>query len=307
MVNDSVAWASGSGGTWLRTTAGGRVWLSGSVPGADSLDFRDVHAVSADTAFLMSAGEGERSRIYKTTDAGRSWTLQYTNPHPQGFFDGMAFWNAQNGIAYSDPVDGRFLVITTSDGGRTWIRVPPANLPPALPGEAAFAASGTGIAVQAPGHVWFGTGGGPNARVFHSADRGRTWQVAATPLPASASSGIFSLAFRDPRNGVAVGGDYQRPGDAGNNVIVTADGGRTWNRIPGSPPSGYRSGVAYVPGASGPLMVAVGTSGSDLSSDDGRSWTPIDSLALNSVGFAGAAGWAVGPAGRVARILLSGR
>lgn len=306
VASPEVAWASGSRGTWLRTIDGARTWQTGTVPGADSLDFRDVEAVSADTAYLLSAGEGDRSRIFKTVDGGRSWTLQFTNPHAAGFFDGMAFWDSENGIAFSDPVDGRFLVITTTDGGRSWTRVPPERLPPAIPGEAAFAASGTGIAVQPPGHVWFATGGGRAARVFHSADRGRTWTVAETPLPANPSSGIFGLAFQDARTGVAVGGDYLQPAQAGDNVLVTVDGGRTWARPAGQPPAGYRSGVAYVPGSPGPTLVAVGTSGSDLSRDGGRSWTRMDTLPLNTVAWKGG-GWAVGPQGRVARTRLPAR
>ncbi|HEV2130978.1 MAG TPA: hypothetical protein VGR27_07745 [Longimicrobiaceae bacterium] len=306
VVSREVAWASGSGGTFARTTDGGATWQADTVPGASALDFRDVHAVDARTTYLLSAGEGERSRIYKTSDGGRSWRLQYTNPHPEGFFDGFAFWDAENGIAYSDPVEGRFLLITTSDGGASWHEIPRESLPPALPGEAGFAASGTGIVVQGD-HVWFGTGGGAVARIFRSTDRGRTWTAAETPLRAgAASSGIFSLAFWDARNGVAVGGDYTERAEARQNVARTMDGGRTWTRIEGAPPRGYRSGVAFIPGSPGPALVAVGTSGSDYSPDGGRSWLPIDTLAYNSVDFAAPnAGWAVGPGGRIARYARS--
>lgn len=303
-VSRTVAWASGSKGTFLRTVDGGTTWVADTVPGAAALDFRDVQAVDANTAYLLSIGSGESSRIYKTTDGGRHWTLQFTNAAPKGFFDGMAFWDANHGIAFSDPVDRRLLVVTTSDGGRTWQPVPPARLPPTLDGEAAFAASGTSIAVEGSSTVWIGTGGGARARVFRSTDRGRTWTVAETPMAAgNASSGIFSLVFLDGRHGVAVGGDYQKPAQVGTNVVLTADGGRTWTRTTGAQPAGFRSGVAVVAGKGTPTLVAVGTSGSDWSGDGGATWTAIDTVGYNSVAFANAldAGWAVGPRGRIAR------
>lgn len=302
VVSREVAWASGSGGTFARTTDGGATWQADTVAGATALDFRDVQAVDARTAYLLSAGEGERSCIYKTSDGGGSWTLQYTNPYSQGFFDGFAFRDVENGIAYSDPVEGRFLLVATTDAGANWREIPRESLPPALSGEASFAASGTGIVVHGD-HVWFGTGGGPVARVFRSTDRGRSWTVAETPLRAgAASAGIFSLTFWDARNGVAVGGDYTEPAEARQNVAITADGGLTWRGIEGAPPRGYRSAVAFIPGTPGPMLVAVGTSGSDYSLDGGRSWLPIDTLAYNSVRFAAPdAGWAVGPSGRIAR------
>lgn len=308
VVDDRVAWASGTGGTFLRTVDGGATWRADTVPGATGLDFRDVQAFDASTAVLMSAGEGRQSRIYRTTDGGRSWTLRFTVPGPQGFLDGMAFADRRHGIAYSDPVDGRFLVLATADGGESWTPVSPAALPPALPGEAAFAASGTGIVARGD-TVWFATGGGARARVFRSVDRGRAWSVVPVPFAAgSAASGIFSLAFRDARVGVAVGGDYQHPAADSGNVAVTHDGGATWTPTRGPRPRGYRSGAAWVPGSGGRLLVAVGTTGSDYSADGGESWTPIDTVGFNAVAGAGpGATWAVGERGKVAKLRVGGR
>lgn len=299
-----VAWASGTGGTFLVTLDGGATWRVDSVAGAAELDFRDVHAADGRTAWLMSIGEGPRSRIYRTGDGGQSWALRYTVPGPEGFLDGMAFRSPTSGLAYSDPVEGRFLVLATEDGA-AWAPVAPEGLPPALPGEAGFAASGTGIAVRGD-RAWFGTGGGAQARVFRSEDRGRTWTAAPTPLAAgSPGAGVFSLAFWDDRNGVAVGGDYTKPDESAGNVARTEDGGRTWRPVRGAPPRGYRSGVAVVPGTRPLLLVAVGTSGSDYSLDGGESWTPIDTVGYNAVAAAGPdAVWAVGPGGKVARLRI---
>jgi photosystem II stability/assembly factor-like uncharacterized protein len=304
VVDDRVAWASGTRGTVVRTTDGGATWRVLSVPGADSLDFRDVAAFDAQRAYVLSIGNGSASRIYKTVDGGATWTLQFMNPDSAAFYDCFDFWNAQRGLAVSDPVQGRFRVIGTSDGGATWTELPAERLPAALSGEGAFAASGTCLVVGRPDHVWIASGVGAEARVFRSGTGGINWQVASTPIRAGGGPrGIFSVAFADGRRGVAVGGDYQAPADTAANVALTDDGGVTW-RLPAERPMGYRSSVAYVPGTNGQVVVAVGTSGSDYSTDGGETWTPIDTAGFNAVAFArarGTAGWAVGGRGRIAK------
>ncbi|MGH9942368.1 MAG: WD40/YVTN/BNR-like repeat-containing protein [Pyrinomonadaceae bacterium] len=301
-VSSTVAWASGDKGTYARTTDGGRTWQSGTVSGAEELDFRDVAAFDADSACLLSIGEGDKSRIYRTTDGGRSWTMQYRNPHAAGFFDCMAFWDSSRGIAVSDPVDGKFLMITTTDGGRTWKETPRAGMPPALSGEGAFAASGTCVAVQGRKNAWFGTGGPGGARIFRSVDGGQTWKVSATPMMSSKTAGIFSLTFRDARHGVAVGGDYAKEGEVGNNVAWTNDGGQTWRLAGTKRPNGYRSCVVSVPGSSHPRLIAVGPTGSDDSMSGGRSWRSLGVEGFHGASFARSlgVGWAVGENGRIA-------
>jgi photosystem II stability/assembly factor-like uncharacterized protein len=159
--------------------------------------------------------------------------------------------------------------------------------------------------VAGPGHTWLGTGG-TVARVYHSSDRGVTWTVSTPPLLAGGSStGIFSLAFADSLTGVAVGGDYEHPDSARGNIASTADGGRTW-RTASTPPRGYRSGIAIRVTNGGVMAVAVGTSGSDVSFDGGRSWSPLDRTGFNAVQFApGGVAFAVGGRGRTARLLLT--
>ena len=214
------------------------------------------------TAYALSIGPGDRSRIYKTTDGGKSWVLQFTNPDPKAFYDAIAFWDAANGIAVGDPVDGRFTIVRTSDGGATWTRLDPAGMPPAIEGDGAFAASGTILVASGRGDAWFGSGGGAKARVFHSRDRGTTWQVADTPLAAgTASAGVFSIAFFQGTRGIAVGGDYRKEREPADNVVLTADGGVTW-ALPGTTRlRSFRSAVAYVPGGGGRVIVAVGRPG----------------------------------------------
>jgi photosystem II stability/assembly factor-like uncharacterized protein len=302
-VSDRVAWASGAQGTVVRTEDGGITWKKLDVPAdAAKLDFRDVDAVDAGTAWILSIGAGAASRIYKTTDAGAHWTLQFTNSDEKAFFDAMAFWDARHGIAMSDSVDGRFVVLTTEDGGATWNRVAPDGLPPALPNEGAFAGSGTNIAVQPGGRAWIGTGAAANSRILMTTDGGRAWRVVDTPVASSASSGIFSVAFRDPQHGVTVGGDYRRENEAIDNAAATSDGGRTWQQVRGL--GGFRSVVAFVP-RSKSSWIAVGPQGADWSDDDGLTWMAIPGGGFHAFSFSptGATGWGVGETGRIARLV----
>jgi photosystem II stability/assembly factor-like uncharacterized protein len=246
-VSDKVVWASGTNGTYLETTDGGATWRVAVVPSAEELDFRDVQGIDARRAYLLSSGPGDKSRIYriyKTIDAGTLAELQITNPDPSGFWDAIAFWDAQHGIVLGDPVDGKFVILVTEDGGAHWQRK---ITPPALLNEGAFAASGTCLIARGKREAWFGSGGPGAARVFHSTDGGDTWIVTATPIRNDgASAGIFSIAFSDETHGVLVGGDYNKPADASHNVAVTSDGGRTWVEPTGPHPSGFRSAVVYV-------------------------------------------------------------
>ncbi len=303
-VDSLVVWVGGHGATFVRTIDGGRTWQPGVVSGPDTLQFRDVHAVSADTAYLLSAGPGDMSRIYKTSDGGMSWELQFTNQEPRAFFDCMDFWGSSHGIAMSDAVDGRLVLITTADGGRNWTRVAPTSLPVALDGEGAFAASGTCVETRPPGYAWIGTGAGGAARVFRTDDRGATWSVFDTPIVSgTATSGITTLAFHDEHRGLALGGELSSPDAFADNVAVTDDGGRTWT-LGGRPSfSGAVYGSALVPGSEGPIVVAVGPKGASYTLDRGTTWLRLDTLNYWSVDFAGPnAGWAVGPNGRITRV-----
>jgi photosystem II stability/assembly factor-like uncharacterized protein len=298
VVSPDVAWVSGTTGTYARTTDRGKTWSVGAVPGAEKLDFRAVKAFGEATAYLLSAGPGDASRIYKTTDGGKSWVMQFKCADPAAFFDAIAFWDEKNGIALGDPVKGQFQLMVTADAGASWKPLAAKTLPPALPGEGAFAASGTCLVTRGEKDVWFATGGAKSARVFRSKDRGQTWEVSETPVAAGAeSAGIFSIAFRDEDHGLIVGGDYRKPNDVGATAAVTSDGGKTWTLLDRRLP--FRSAVAWAKGR----WVAVGTSGSHASLDDGATWKPLDRENYNSVGLTPTGeGWAVGPKGRIAML-----
>ena len=303
VVNKKVVWASGAGGTVIRTTDGGKTWKVITVPGAEKLDFRDIEAFDANTAYILSIGNGESSQIYKTTDGGATWKLKFTNKNEKAFFDAIACWDKKNCIAMSDPVDGTFLLLQTTDGEiwsspRTIIASDKGRLATAKNGEAAFAASGTCLISLGKNDVYLVTGGS-DARVFRSWNRGQSWFVNGTPIVrGTPGSGIFSIAMSDAKNGVIVGGNYEKPDEAGDNLAFTNDGGKTWTADSGL--TGYRSGVAYIDKKT---IIAVGTNGTDITRSNGRIWDKIGNEDLNAVAAKGKrAVWAVGPKGAVAKL-----
>jgi photosystem II stability/assembly factor-like uncharacterized protein len=296
VINQNVIWASGTGGTVLRTVDSGKNWSVIKVPDAEKLDFRDIEAFDANTAYILSIGTGESSRIYKTIDGGKTWKLQFKNTNPKAFFDALAFWDKTNGMAMSDPVDGKYLLLKTTDG-ETWTLAENDKMERAKDGEAAFAASGTCLLTSGKNNTFL-VSGGTDARVFRSENRGLTWFVAETPITkGTAGSGIFSIAMFDKSNGVIVGGNYEKPNDITNNLAFTTDSGKTWTLRAGL--NGYRSGVAYI---NKNTIIAVGASGSDFSADGGKTWKNLDKENYNAVAAKGKrAVWAVGANGLVSK------
>jgi photosystem II stability/assembly factor-like uncharacterized protein len=299
-VGHDTAWVSGdSGGVW-RTTDGGSTWQDVSPPGSteDTL-YRDIEATDADHAWLLAIGEGEDSAILRTTDGGATWMTTFVNDDPNAFYDCMAVWpGGRNGIAMSDPPDGKFRIIRTHDFGRSWSVVPNSGMPPAADGEFGFAASGTCL-VTAGARDAFLASGGAASRIYRSHDRGTTWTAVDSPISASPAGGTFGLAFRNPRQGLAVGGDYTAPDNGAQASAYTRNGGHSWTG--GGDLGGYRSGVAFVSGTPR-TAIAVGTSGSDVTYDSGRTWAALGS---GDDGFdavqcvPGGACWASGAGGRV--------
>lgn len=297
----TIVWGSGSNGVVLRSTDRGRSWKRLHVKGAENLDFRGIQAVSLKTAYLMSAGEGEKSRIYKTTDAGATWTPQYTANRQAIFLDGISCTSETHCFSISDPVDGEFLILSTTDGLH-WNELPRDSMPPALPNEGIFAASNSAFLASEnrtthTTDILFGTGG-PAARVFHSSDSGHTWTVSETPVTHSnASSGIFSIC-RVSKTIIAVGGDYKAPASDFAVAAYSHDDGLTW-KLSANQPGGFRSAVTAFDGYG---IAAVGTSGTDISTDLGLHWQSTEPLNLNAMALSTPlqSGWAIGPHGTIA-------
>jgi photosystem II stability/assembly factor-like uncharacterized protein len=346
-VDGTVAWASGTGGTVLKTIDGGAHWTRCAVPDADkdgaTLDFRGVQAWDAQSAIVMASGPGERSRLYKTTDGCGTWELMLKNTDPDGFYD--AFWlNAiyGEGILLGDPVKGSFAILETKDGGATWKRDQSKSLQTHGMQMAAFAASNGSIGKASrgegdargqgvdsfPGFVTGGKRGaflierwegksrtkarffqGRSAGIFLDAD----WSRRPVPLATGAEgSGAFAFALRytgspcsDCGFGnywhlVAVGGDYSKPNEmAGTAAYSDTDGGWTWTASI-KPPHGYRSAVQWSEALK--LWITVGTNGSDVSRDDGKTWQPLDDGNWNALSLP----FVVGPNGRIAKLDAKG-
>ncbi|MFB7551215.1 WD40/YVTN/BNR-like repeat-containing protein [Streptomyces sp. NPDC056154] len=302
-VSRRTAWVAGSKGTVLRTTDGGHHWRNVSPPGAsqEALEFRDIEAFDARRAVALAIGEGEASRVLRTDDGGATWTESFRNTDARAFYDCLTFFDSRHGLAMSDPVDGKYRILSTEDGGRSWRVLPSAGMPDAQAGETSFAASGQCLVASGPKDVWLATGGAATARVLHSADRGLTWTATESTIPAGdPARGVFGLAFRDRRHGIAVGGDYGAGLPSPHASAVTVDGGRSWQPS-ANPPAAYRSGVAWLPHSrSGAL--AVGPTGTDLTADGGRTWRTVDTGSYDTVDCTPDGGcWAAGEKGRVAR------
>jgi photosystem II stability/assembly factor-like uncharacterized protein len=294
-VNENVVWVSGARGTWLRTADGGAHWTLGTIPGADSLQFRDVKALSERTAFYLSIGNGPRSRIYRTDDAGATWTLQFQARDSAVFLDCIDFWDTRHGIAVGDAIDSSMVLYETIDGGAQWSRIPPGVLPAARPGDGSFATSGRCLVVRSGGRAWIAASTRTAGRVLRSADYGRTWHADSAPF-----GSLTALAFRDARHGYLFSGIS---GDSAGGIAASDDGGATWRvtAFPAFIGGAYAGAVVPSPGFR--TVVAVGLRGSAWSADGGGTWTPLDTNNYWGVAFASRrAGWAVGKSGRIVRL-----
>lgn len=308
-VNDKVVWVSGHGGTVLRSVDGGAQWEAKTVPGAAQarLQFRDVHALSADVAWVMSAGNGKASRIYGTKDGGTTWTEQFVNADSLAFYDCFTFFDAKRGVAFSDAANGRTNILRTEDAGTTWALIPAGDAPPPLEGEGAFAASGGCLVSHGANHAWVATGA-PGARLLVTTDAGKHWRPVATPFVADASDkasgGMTATSWLDTKRGIGVGARIaqMRTDTAAAVVGITTDGGTTWTMKPRPKITGSFFGVSWIPGAGKSTAVAATLGGLLLTTDAADSWTALTTAQYWSVGAAGKRAWGVGPNGKITRV-----
>src|SRR2546427_2555200 len=314
-VNPQVVWACGRNGTFTVTTDGGQTWNASVVPGAETLQFRDVQAFSARVAYLMSIGNNPTDfRVYKTLDGGATWTIQFENQIPLGFYDGFAFWTPQRGILHGDSVNGVFPDLRTIDG-MTWQDIS-SNMPPVLPGEFSFASSGTCVTTEGGRNAWIATGGSDIARVLATRDGGDTWNAYDAPLFSSPSAGAFTVAFRDPWHGIVGGGDLDPSDPNSAGTAISEDGGRIWKLTNKPPVTGAIFGLSYlhrVGNGEGqgegdergrPVVITANDGGAAWTPDEGSTWFTLrDVTGYWAVAFANPqAGWLVGTDGRILKI-----
>lgn len=300
-VNDTVVWTAGSNSTVLKTIDGGNNWKLMQIDPNDSLEFRDVHAFDDQKAYVLTAGQP--ARLYATNDGGENWDLQYENKNPQAFFDGFDFWNDHEGIAMSDPVNGKILFIVTRNG-RDWIETDSTSAPVATENEGSFAASGTTVVVGKPGVARIATSGTEGARILITEDYGKTW--ASVPCPVHSDlqyAGIYSIAFKGDTT-IAVGGSFMHPDSTLNNAAISYNGGEKWELLKKGGVGGYRSCVAPIPFTES-SWITVSRVGGEFSNDNGRTWTAYDkndTYYSFSIGENASVGYASGANGKIAKV-----
>lgn len=299
VVDENTVWFAGSKGVYGFTNDNGATWMIDSIK-TDSITphFRSIAVTSQATLLLSIASP---ALLYKTVDEGKNWKIVYQENHPKAFYDAMAFWDGQEGIAMGDPTDECLSIIITRDGGEHWEKLPCDILPPVEEGEAAFAASNSNIALHGD-HVWIVTGG-KRARVFHSPDRGKSWEVFTSPIiEGDQMTGIYSVDFYDENTGIIFGGDWNAKEMNSKNKAVTKDGGKTWTLIADGQEPGYRSCVNFIPMADAEKLLAVGIPGISYSSDVGQTWKSLSKESYYTLGIANNSYWVAGDK-RISKII----
>ncbi len=277
VVNDKVIWICGNNGFVCRSVNGGQSWDTMQVASYEGSDFRDIEGFDSRTAVVMSSGTP--ALILKTTDGGKRWKRVFRDERPEVFLNGMAFWDHKRGIAFGDPVDRKLFLLQTSNGGGNWKEIPFRDCPVTQDGEHGYAASGTSVRATGQGYAFIGTGGRA-AHLFTSGDYGKTWQKKSCPiLKKPESGGVFSVAFKDARTGVIMGGDYKADTSAVENCFLTYNGGISW-KPPLKAPGGFRSCVEYI---NQTTLMATGPTGTEYSRDGGNTWVPISAAGFNVV------------------------
>jgi len=311
VTNKDVIWACGDDGTVLRSNNGGVSWKANRVEDSDYPEgplLVDVHGFDDATAIAISAENP--AKIYRTTNGGLRWKTMLEYPGDNVVFRSLSFWDDQRGIVMGNAIDdGRMLLLRTSDGGVVWKRLKTDHRPTMNRGETAMVGNGSNMQSKGGQMLVVGLGGAEtgsqnNSRVLVSRDFCRTWNSGSVPVLRSETGGIFSVHFATEKDGVVIGGDSKNPEAKHRIYAVTSDGGSTWGvPSPAVPPSGFRSCVAQFVDGREIKLVAVGPTGTDLSTDLGNKWRRVSEKGFRVVGFApeGKIGFAAGDDGRIAR------
>lgn len=310
VTNKDVIWACGDDGTILASNNGGVSWKESKVEDQDYPDgplLLDVHGFDDATAIAIS-GENP-AKIYRTTNGGLRWKTMLKYPGDNIFFRSLSFWDDHRGIVMGNAIDGRMLLLRTSDGGVVWKRLKSDHRPTVNRGETAMLSNGSNMESKGSQMLVVGLGGAEtgshdNSRVLVSKDFCQTWVSGSVPVRRSETGGIFSVHFTTEKDGVVIGGDAKNPKVTDRVYAVTSDGGNSWGvPSPAFPPSGFRSCVAQYVDGNEIKLVAVGPSGTDLSTDLGNKWRKVSDKGFRVVSFSpeGKIGFAAGDDGRISR------
>lgn len=292
-LDENTMWFAGSNGKIGFTNDGGKSWNIDSIY-FDTLkpEFRSI-AIKDSSIFVLSIASP--ALLFKSMNKGKDWELVYKEEHPATFYNAMAISKNGFGVAVGDPIEECLSVLITENGGKTWNKIDCEKLPIVADGEAGFAASNSNVNIIED-NVWLVTGG-TRARVFHSENRGETWQVYNTPIVKGGQmTGIFSSHFYDIQNGIVIGGDWNKKDTNTQNKAITSDGGRTWTLIADGEGPSYRSSVRYIPKSEGKELIAVGIPGISYSNDGGLSWKKISGESYYTIRFSpdGKSAWLAG-------------
>lgn len=270
IVNNNIIWVSGNNGTVERSIDGGKTFEIIKVKGFEKNDFRDIEAFDANTAVIMAVAEP--AFILRTENGGKDWKTVYQNNSKGMFLDAMDF-KGNNGVVIGDPINDRFFMATSRDKGKTWNEMPENERPIADSGEACFASSGTNIRIMKANKSIFITGG--LSSHFYAGYK----KIAIPVLQGKESTGANSIAFRNNKNFIVVGGDFLQKDETDKNCVITNDGGNTWHS-PKNPPAGYRSCVEYLHKNT---WITCGLNGVDISYDNGETWKKISDQSFHTV------------------------
>lgn len=270
-MNDKIVWVSGSKGTVGRSIDGGKTWKYFSIPGFQNADFRDIEAFDNKSALVMNIQKP--ACILKTSDGGTTWKQTFSSPDSSLFLDAMEFWNEQSGILLGDPIKDHFFIARTFNGGDTWQIMPSHLTPIADSGEACFASSGTNVRKLSKSEAVF-VSGGLSSNFFY-----RNQKIKLPLIQGKESTGANSIAIKNKKTMVVVGGDFMKKNDSLENSCYTVDGGITWS-TPIKSPSGYRSCVEFIKKQT---WITCGLNGVDESNDDGKTWQQISNYSFHVV------------------------
>lgn len=284
MLSDKEWWVSGQKNTVLRTTDAGRTWTTFLVGDTTfHTDFRDIEVIDSKTVYLM--GITRPALVYKTVDAGISWRRVFLDKDTSAFLDAIDFYDPNHGVCIADPVGGSWRLLETTDSGETWHWVNQSKSPAAQKDEAAFAGGGQALRTFSKDEIAFVSGGGEQARLIYSKDRGRTWSNQELQMKSGKSYGAFALEKNYKGSMIIVGGDFDQPLVNKEN-LVTADGGEYQDKLLmlNGTPSGYRCAIKNVEDKT---MICTGDMGTDISYDGGLSWKPLSKEGFYSIDCVG--------------------
>ena len=297
----NAIWAGGTEGTVGYSQDGGKHWNFQQVPGAENLDFRDLIILSQKHVLLMSAGpsaEG-KAKIFETKDGGKTWKICFEKKEIGFFFDCFLLDEAtKTAYLLADPIDGKFVLFTYSN--ETFTQVDPTKCPTILPGEAAFAASGSSLLIQNK-TIYIATGGASKARILKTklpiVDG---WETCFETNNLEKSSGYFALGSNEKDEIWIAGGDYTKPKSNLIPAMSSQDDGKTWLAIP-KIPAIYIEKIYHTK----PYWVISGTAGSAVYNPKRNTWRNLGEGSYHNIVEADGRLWGIGAKGQIAKIDLS--